>query len=147
MLCLQLKTDGWPFCLTVELKLSPPLLLIRRGQKAAEAGCFGSDRMPQDPQADSVFSSDTRAAEDGLLTGKEPGSGLEALAQPTHPLFQQRKAEMIKHAAVPCLWSAGETNSPLCYSTVVSLHLSCTPSVKYIFWCCHILPNMYTRPL
>lgn len=43
-----------------------------------------------------------------------------------------------------CLWSAGVTNSPHCSSTLLSLHLSCTPSVKYICWGCHIVPSMYT---
>lgn len=76
---------------------------------------------------------------------KRASVGLEALPNPHAQCSSSIKQRWL---SMPwCLWSARVTHSPHCYSTLVSLHLSCTPSVKYICCCCHILPNMCTGPL
>lgn len=86
--------------------------------------------MPQDLSSSFSFILGKIVDEDGLLTGKEPGLGMEAL-----PSLHTHCASSIKQRwlSMPwCLWTTGVTNSPHCFSTLVSLHLSRTPSVQYI---------------
>ncbi|XP_008303381.1 neogenin-like, partial [Stegastes partitus] len=81
--------------------------------------------MPQDLQAHSVFSSsDGESAEDGRFGWKGAKAGPGSSAQPTQPLFQQCKAEMIKHAMVPLVCRSDEFPPLL-------LHSSPPPSVMY----------------
>lgn len=111
----------------VEPKLSPPLLFLRLGWKAAKGSCFDSDRMLVGPSSPfSFFPSDREQLKMLFwLEGSQTWAQTRCPAPHTQ-LFQQCNAEMIKHVMVLLVRWSDE------FLPQVSLHLSYTPWVKHI---------------
>lgn len=88
-------------------------------------GGSGADRMPQDPGPWAF--SPRIAAEDGLLTGRQPDFSLEALCRPAGPLFSRERPPGLQERRIAAPLPRRQ------HSARVSLHLSRAPSVKHIF--------------
>lgn len=118
----------------VEPKLSPPLLFLRLGWKAAKASCFDSDRMLVGPSSPFSFFPQIESSWRWSFDWRGAKPGHRRAAQPHTPncssSVMQRWLSMSW-----CFWSAGVTNSSLKSLSICPIHHESNTFASVVTFC------------